>query len=356
MRALQAVADMPKCIHNERVKRVAIGWVLAAVPLAGACDRGAAPPPEAQAADPGPERIVAEVNGQPIHAGQLDEVWQAGRLLPDPAPPPGAADADDGARRREALELVINGELIHQAALARDIDVSEAAIDEQLQVARSQFVSEEEFQQHLDAAGLTTDTLRARAARRLRMRAYVETVTADLRIDEAEARRLYEAQRERFVEEDQVRVAQILVRLRPGDSEERRRTARRKIDAAHRRAIAGEDFAALAREYSESPLAQRGGDLGYFPRGRMLQEFEEVVFATPTGRITPVFETPHGLNVAKVLDRRAAAPSSFEEVKTGLLMVLAREQRDDALRQEVERLRALATVRILDERLANDPG
>jgi parvulin-like peptidyl-prolyl isomerase len=142
-----------------------------------------------------------------------------------------------------------------------------------------------------------------------------------------------------------VRAAQILVRLRPGDSEEKRRAARAKIEEAYRRAAAGEDFAALARQYSESPLAERGGDMGYIPRGRMLSGFEDVVFATPVGEITPVFETPHGFNVVKVLDHDTSRKPGFGEVETGLLLVLARERRDEVLRDHVDELVRRARIR-----------
>ena len=80
-------------------------------------------------------------------------------------------------------------------------------------------------------------------------------------------------------------------------------------------------------------------------------EFEQVVFDTPVGEVTPIFETPHGFNVIKVLDRREGTARSFEEVRAGLMMVLARESRDEQLRQRVDALRAAADIRILDPQL-----
>jgi parvulin-like peptidyl-prolyl isomerase len=225
------------------------------------------------------------------------------------------------------------------------------AIEEQLRVARSQFSSEEEFLAYLHEAGTTTDDLRREARRRLLMEAYASTVTEGLEADATRARALYDERAEQFREKAQRRVAQILVRLRPGDSEERRAAARKKIDEAWSRAVAGEDFAALAREYSESPLAERGGDMGFFPRGRMLPEFEDVVFATQVGEITPVFETPHGFNVVKVLDRKEARVRSFEEVKTGLMLVLTRDKKDQALHDHVEELVRQAEIKIVDPTL-----
>jgi peptidyl-prolyl cis-trans isomerase C len=305
--------------------------------------------PDANGLEPtaDPDAIVAEVNGVPITAGKVDRAWEAERLRL--AAEGGPVDPETAAGlRREALNLVISGELIRQAAERSGMQVPDSEIDEQLEVVRSQFASDEEFDDYLEAGGSGRGQLREEIHRRLLLKAWVDSVTDGLDIDVGEARRIYDEQRDRFMGEEQIRVAQILARVRAQDPPAKRAAARAKMEEAHRRAIAGEDFAALAREYSESPLAAGGGDMGYFPRGRMLPEFEKVVFEIPVGQISPVFETPYGFNVVKVLDRRRADLRPFEEVKTELLMVLAREQQDKALRERVEALRAESEIRILD--------
>lgn len=308
--------------------------------------------PAGDAAETGGERIVAEVNGRPIRARQLDAIVEAEGMRVDPSD---EADAGIGESelRREALDLAIRAEIVYQAAVERGLTVPGEAIEEQLEVVRSQFASEEDFLAYLHENGTTTDDLRGEARRRLLMEAYAKTVTEGLEGDPRRARELYERQAERFRGREQIRVAQILVRLRPTDGEQRREAAREKIEQAHARALAGEDFAALARAYSESPLAERGGDMGFIPRGRMIPEFEDVVFATPVGQITPVFETPHGFNVVKVLERRDARRTSFEDVKTGLMLVLAREQRDRRIQEHVDELLRGADIRILDPALVS---
>jgi len=68
------------------------------------------------------------------------------------------------------------------------------------------------------------------------------------------------------------------------------------------RARAGEDFAELAKEHSDDPgSASKGGDLGYFPRGRMVGEFEEAAFKTPVGEISEPVRTRYGMHIIKVL-------------------------------------------------------
>jgi peptidyl-prolyl cis-trans isomerase C len=303
---------------------------------------------DGRAADP--DRVVAEVNGAPIVESRIEKASEAERVRLAATGTPLTAD-EERALRRDALALVIAGELVYQAALADGIDVPEDEIDLQLERVRSQFADEEEFEHHLEATGSSAEVLREEARRRLLMEKYVDAVTRGLDVADDDARKIYEEQEDRFMGEEQLRAAQILVRLRPGDPAERREAARRRIEEAHRRAVAGEEFGALAREYSESPLAERGGDMGFFPRGRTLPEFEQVVFSVPVGQISPVFETPHGFHVVKVLEHRKSGLRPFEEVRTELLMVLAREKRDQALQERVASLREQAEIRILDPEL-----
>jgi len=68
------------------------------------------------------------------------------------------------------------------------------------------------------------------------------------------------------------------------------------------KAKAGEDFAALAQEYSDGPSAPRGGLLGSFPRGQMVPAFDEAVFALEDGEISDVVETEFGYHIIKRID------------------------------------------------------
>ena len=79
------------------------------------------------------------------------------------------------------------------------------------------------------------------------------------------------------------------------------------------------------------------------------------MFSTPVGQMTGVFETRHGYNIAKVIDLNPGRPQTFEEARTGLMMVLAREQRDEYLREHVSGLWDAADIRFLDPDLEPAP-
>ncbi len=87
--------------------------------------------------------------------------------------------------------------------------------------------------------------------------------------------------------------------------------SRAKIDGLLKRARAGEDFAALAREFSTDPGSKNdGGDLGWFGRGVMVKPFEDAAFALKVGEVSEVFESQFGFHIVKLEERRAQDPSS----------------------------------------------
>ncbi len=328
---------MPRVSGAANEGRIAVAAALLIVLPACGGEQPAPQPAEEDGA--APERIVAEVNGAQITARQLEQMREASLL---------ALGAVELPPESDPLQLLIHGELLVQAARQRGIRIPQQAIEEQLRVCRSQFAGDGEFEQHLRSAGLDEATLRREAERRLLMKAYASGIAGNLDVDESRARKIYEERTDLFPAAEQIRAAWIVARALPSEGPDKRKAARQKIEEAAARLAAGEEFATVAEEVSQSPFASRGGDLGYIPRGRMLPEFEEVVFATEVGNTTPVFETRHGYNIVKVLDRRAGVRKSFDEVKTGLLMILAREQKDERLKLHLEELRSAATIRILD--------
>lgn len=103
----------------------------------------------------------------------------------------------------------------------------------------------------------------------------------------------------------EVRARHILLRPAAEATPAQRTQLRQRAEQIRARAAAGEDFAALAREFTEEPGGkERGGDLDWFGRGRMVPQFEEAAFKLQAGQVSPVVETPFGFHVIKVEERR----------------------------------------------------
>jgi|SRR5262245_1224136 len=111
----------------------------------------------------------------------------------------------------------------------------------------------------------------------------------------------------------------------------------KKAKALLKRAKAGEDFAALARKYSEDSSAGNGGDLGCFPRGQMVKEFDDTAFSLSPGGVSDLVHTRFGFHIIKLKDIKPPRTTSLDEAR-------------DRIRQELtlERARAETQKRAAD--------
>jgi hypothetical protein len=138
---------------------------------------------------------------------------------------------------------------------------------------------------------------------------------------------------------EMVRAAHIVRNVDEKTSEDEARSAIEKVVA---RIAQGEDFAAVADELSDCP--GRGGDLGFFPRGQMVPEFDDAVFALRPGEVSGIFRTPFGFHVAKVIEYRPEGIPKLDDVREQIANVLYAEKRQRAIDRFVDQLRAKAVI------------
>jgi parvulin-like peptidyl-prolyl isomerase len=153
----------------------------------------------------------------------------------------------------------------------------------------------------------------------------------------------YRAHREEFEIPELVHAAHI-VKHTPEDGDPA--PALEAIQAVEAELQAGTPFEELARRHSDCPDGD--GDLGWFPRGQMVDEFDEVVFNLPAGQVSPIFRTTFGFHIARVIGRKPAHPAALEEVEAGIRERLAEEKRKRALDRFLDHLRARAVIETLE--------
>lgn len=152
----------------------------------------------------------------------------------------------------------------------------------------------------------------------------------------------YRANKNDFWMPEFVRAAHIVKHIDENTSEEEARAA---MDDLLKKLEEGADFADLADEYSDCPGG--GGDLGWFTRGQMVPEFEEVVFNLKPGERSGVFRTVFGYHIARVLDRRPEGVADFDDVKDRIAEILHEEKRREFLGKYLDELRAAAKVEFI---------
>ncbi len=149
----------------------------------------------------------------------------------------------------------------------------------------------------------------------------------------------YKKNKEQFMAPELLGAAHIVKNVDENNSEE---AAKAAIEEAEQRLKAGADFAELANESSDCP--GNGGNLGYFPRGQMVDSFEDIVFNLPVGATSGIFRSEFGFHIARVYDKVAAGARPLQEVEEQIIETLYREKQERAMENYIDGLKAKAKV------------
>ena len=251
--------------------------------------------------------------------------------------------------RKEAMDEMVEQELIRQAAEAQGIQVSEAEIDTALAEISEPFDNPDEFNRRIQSEGFTPDSYRQHVGRMIAAKKYLDDIRLGVAtVSDEELEAYYRDNELRLTLPEQVRVRHILLTWKPMGTTDDRAAIREQMVPILERARAGEDFAALAREYSDdSATAQNGGDTGLFHRGQMVPAFEAVAFALQPGEISDPVETPFGVHILRLEEHKEARLLPLDEVREQLREHIREEKMEAAVEQETERLRQEGEVEVL---------
>jgi parvulin-like peptidyl-prolyl isomerase len=144
---------------------------------------------------------------------------------------------------------------------------------------------------------------------------------------------------------EEVRASHLLVRVTDKRSEEE---ASALISQLYKRLLRGEDFAALARRYSEDPHAQDGGMMGWVHQGQLLPELDQALFRLEPGGLSDPIRTRLGFHLVKVIERRSLSDPEAAEVRQHLEQQLYQTKFADALSTWLGELQARAYIQILN--------
>ncbi len=184
-----------------------------------------------------------------------------------------------------------------------------------------------------------------------------EEVRATVSLTEEELQQAYEDGVDEFTVPEQVRARHILFRLPPDPDEATVVAVRAEAQGVLDEIRAGGDFSALAGTSSDdTATAAAGGDLGWFGRGRMTPEFEEVAFALEVGGTSEVVQTPFGLHIIRVDGLRPEQVRPFDEVRGQLEQRLSWERAEEIADQRADDLRVAVLRRASIDELAEQFG
>ena len=251
--------------------------------------------------------------------------------------------------RKEAMELMIEQELVRQAADAKGIAATPGEIDAAIAEVREPFDDPDEFERRLQTEGFTPKSYREHVGRMIAAKKYLDGIRSGVgEVGDEELEQYYRDNEYRLTFPEQVRVRHILLTWKPMGTTDDRAAIRKQMEPILERARAGEDFAALAREFSDDYATKKlGGDTGLFQRGQMVPAFEEVAFALQPGEISEPVETVFGVHILKLLEHKESYLLPLAEIREKLRDHIREERMEAAVKQEIERLREAGEVEVL---------
>jgi len=214
------------------------------------------------------------------------------------------------ALERSALQLGERKLLLEAATEAKSVATPEdvkAAMDAQY----AQAGGEAQFAEMLKGRGMDLAFVKASIAEDAKIQKYLQGhLNAAAQVTEADVKKAY-------AEDKTATVRHILLLTKDKTSAEKAEI-RKKMDGILTRAKKGDDFAALAKEFTEDPGSKETGGLYEdFIRGRMVKAFEDAAFSVPVGQISDIVETEYGYHILKVEGRKKET-QPFEETKAQL--------------------------------------
>lgn len=318
-------------------------------PAADASPVQAQTPGQEQPREYGSESPAALVNGAPVtHAAvdrqlamiQLNYLYQGYNL----------EEEHLEVLRIQVLDSLIDQELLYQYAVKKGYTADAEVVESEMQEIRGQFDTEEAYVEYLKSQYFTPESLRQDIGQFYAVQKMAEEeFYAKQTVSDAQARKFYDENPEMFMETpEQIAASHILITVEnPADKAETD-AARTKIQALLNRVKAGEDFAKVARENSQCPSAQQGGDLGYFGRGAMVAEFEDAAFALNPGEISGIVQSQFGFHIIKVTDKTDVQMMGYEAIKEQIKAYMINENVQQELADYLVTLRAAADVQLLN--------
>ena len=332
------------------VKRSALIGALVAIYFSFPAASNAAPPDKSAGLFPDP--IVAKGKGLEIKHSQIEEAFIAvkaraaagGQTLPE---------AQRQKIEAELLEQLIITQLLKNKATADDKTKAKETTDKLIDKAKKEAISEDAFNARIKASGMTFDQIRDQTIEQNMCELVVEReLKSKLVIRDAAIKKFYDENPTKFEQPEKVRASHILISTLDKATQEplpadQKREKEKLIRGLKARAEKGEDFAKLAKEFSEDPGSKDKGGEYTFGRGSMVKEFEAAAFSLKTNQVSDVVETQYGYHIIKLSEKLPSTKMEFAKASSDIKDYLVREAFQKELPAYKEKLKKDANVEII---------
>jgi len=273
---------------------------------------------------------------------------------------------------RVVNELIVKN-LLDQDIKNKRIKVSSEDVDNELRTIIDQVGSKEKFNEILKQNGISASQFKNDLEEEVKIKKLVDELKV-VEVSDKDAEKFYKTNIDRFKHAERVKASHILVaankdeiraiitadaankNLTPAQIDEKVKAdlaqkydkAKKLLDEVKKDPT---QFAKVAKDNSDDVAsAKQGGDLGYFTKEQMVDEFSKVAFSQKPSTVSEIVVTPFGYHIIMVTDRQEAGVESFDKVKEDIKMFLSQQEKVNVLQKHVDKLKNEATI------IFNDPS
>ncbi|OGQ86606.1 MAG: hypothetical protein A2512_11080 [Deltaproteobacteria bacterium RIFOXYD12_FULL_56_24] len=293
------------------------------------------------------DEVAALVNGQPIAASAVQgEIKGIVARFQEQGRKP--SEAEMASLRETVLDKMIKLELLSQHSKKAGIVVSSTEIENELKGYKKGFADDKAFAKALSEAGITEAFLRKQIGKNLGIKKLIDTkFKGKAQVTEQEAKDFYNNNQSKFSQPELAHARHILIAAKETEPKADKDRKRAKLVQIQKQLKGGADFAELAKQSSDCPSKEKGGDLGFFPRGQMVKPFADAVFKMKSGEVSDIVETEFGYHLIKLEEKRPANTVSFEEAKGKITGYLAQEKVTANIEAFLAEAKGKATIKVL---------
>ena len=224
------------------------------------------------------------------------------------------------------LSFIIDNEVAYQDAQRENIIVEDKDVNEKYEDLKETLKSNSAYKAKLDEVGVNDDFLKSQVKKDLIVSKYKENFMKNIKINDNEIKTYYDNHKDEFTKEE-VRASQILISTLDDNNnvvnQEQKEKLKDKAEDILEKLKNNEDFAILAKEYSDDKNSGKdGGDLGYFSKEDKNIDFTNPVFKLEKDQLSDIIETEYGYHIVKLTDNKSVTKTleeSKEDIKNKIL-------------------------------------
>src|SRR6266581_4485172 len=304
--------------------------------------------PALVSADSVVEEIIARVNNQIITRTQYQrEQQQLKEEAQQQDPKQAEKIANEG--QKDILRGLIDRQLLldkgKELSITADTDLVKRldemrkqmkldSIDDLEKTAEAQGVSFEDFKQNMRTEIITQQVIQ-------------REVGGHLNVTKDEEQKFYDEHKSELARPEQVKLSEILISTeQAGDDPQKIAAAQAKADDVLKQIKAAANFDEIAKKESQGPSASQGGDLGYFKRGTLAKQLEDLTFGMQKGQVSDPIRTKQGFVILKVTEHQNAGIPAMNEIESRVQEAVYMQRLQPALREYLKKLREEAFIDI----------